>query len=83
MEVTGLRNPCVQIDRFKSGLLAQVVGRDADGDVVRRAGVMGVVLVGGVVAGGGVRSLIDGPRERLQPVPLSIRLSSASENPGC
>jgi len=49
VEITGLRNPCAQIDRFQDGLLKEVVGRDADGNVVRRAGVMSVVLLGGVV----------------------------------
>lgn len=49
VEVTGLRNPCTQIDAFQSGLLAKVVGRDADGNVVRKAGIMGVVRVGGEV----------------------------------
>lgn len=47
VEVTGLRNPCLQIDAFRSGLLKQVVGRDEQGAVVRRGGVMGVVLEGG------------------------------------
>ena len=49
VEVTGLRNPCVQIDRFKAGLLGHVVGRTEGGDIVRRAGVMGVVLEAGAV----------------------------------
>lgn len=52
VEVTGLRNPCLQIDRFESGLLKQVVGTDAQGRTVRKAGVMGVVLAGGVVRPG-------------------------------
>ena len=49
VEVTGLRNPCAQIDRFSPGLLAEVLGRDAAGEVVRRAGVMGVVRRSGDV----------------------------------
>ena len=52
VEVTGLRNPCLQIDRFESGLLKQVVGTDSEGRTVRKAGVMGVVLAGGVVKPG-------------------------------
>jgi hypothetical protein len=52
VEVTGLRNPCPQIDDFRRGLLKQVVGRDADGSVRRRAGIMGVVVSGGVVRPG-------------------------------
>jgi MOSC domain-containing protein YiiM len=52
VEVTGLRNPCRQIDAFRPGLLKQVVGRAEDGSLVRRAGVMGVVLSGGTVRPG-------------------------------
>ena len=49
VEVTGLRNPCVQLDHFQAGLMAAVLDRDADGNLVRKAGVMGVVLAGGEV----------------------------------
>lgn len=52
VELTGLRNPCRQIDDYRPGLLKQVVGRDASGTLVRRAGVMSVVLVGGTVRPG-------------------------------
>lgn len=52
VEVTGLRNPCVQLDRFRKGLMAAVLDRDADGDLVRKAGVMAVVLSGGEVRPG-------------------------------
>ncbi len=52
VEVTGLRNPCLQIDNFQDGLLKQVVGRDERGELIRRAGIMGVVLTGGVVRPG-------------------------------
>jgi MOSC domain-containing protein YiiM len=47
--VTGLRNPCSQLDRFQPGLMAAVLDRDAQGQLVRKAGVMGVVLAGGEV----------------------------------
>jgi MOSC domain-containing protein YiiM len=50
--VTGLRNPCSQIERFQPGLLAAVLGRSADGALVRKCGVMGVVLRDGVVRAG-------------------------------
>ena len=50
--ITGLRNPCRQIDAFQSGLLRAVVGRDAQGRVVLKAGVMGVVVLGGTVRPG-------------------------------
>jgi MOSC domain-containing protein YiiM len=49
IEVTGLRNPCSQIDRFQKGLMAAVLDRDAQGRLVRKAGVMAVVLTGGEV----------------------------------
>ncbi len=52
VEVTGLRNPCAQIDAFRRGVLRVVVGRGPDGAVVRRAGVMGVVRRGGRVRPG-------------------------------
>jgi MOSC domain-containing protein YiiM len=52
IEVTGLRNPCSQIDRFQKGLMAAVLDRDAQGGLVRKAGVMGVVLAGGEVRAG-------------------------------
>jgi hypothetical protein len=52
LEVTGLRNPCVQLDRFQPGLMAAVLDRDADGGLVRRAGVMAVVLTSGDVRPG-------------------------------
>ena len=50
--VTGLRNPCVQIERFRPGLLERVVHRDAAGSLVRKTGVMGVVRRGGEVRPG-------------------------------
>ncbi|MFJ4692959.1 MOSC domain-containing protein [Streptomyces sp. NPDC088766] len=54
LEVTGLRNPCLQIDNFEEGLLKQVVGRDGAGAVVRKAGIMSVVKDGGAVRPGDV-----------------------------
>lgn len=52
VELTGLRNPCSQIDDFMPGLLAAVLGRDEQGAVVRKCGVMAVVLQGGEVRPG-------------------------------
>jgi hypothetical protein len=49
VELTGLRNPCAQLDRFQAGLMAAVLSRDAQGRLLRKAGVMGVVVSGGVV----------------------------------
>ncbi|MER6135785.1 MOSC domain-containing protein [Streptomyces sp. NPDC001815] len=52
VQVTGLRNPCAQIDGFQKGLMKQVVGRDGDGKPRFRAGIMSVVVTGGVVRPG-------------------------------
>lgn len=52
VQVSGLRNPCIQLDRFKPGLMAATLGRDASGNLVRKAGVMAVVLTGGTVRPG-------------------------------
>ena len=49
IELTGLRNPCIQLDRFQQGLMQATLDRDAAGNLIRKAGVMGVVLVGGDV----------------------------------
>ena len=49
VELTGLRNPCTQLDRFQSGLMAAVLGRNELGKLIRKAGVMGIVIVGGEV----------------------------------
>ncbi|EPD64704.1 MOSC domain-containing protein [Streptomyces sp. HGB0020] len=70
VEVTGLRNPCLQIDAFQDGLLKQVVGRDEDGVLRRRAGIMSVVVTGGVVRPGDPVEveLPDGPHRPLDVV---------------
>jgi MOSC domain-containing protein YiiM len=52
VEVTGLRNPCAQLDRLQPGLMAATLGRDENNKLVRKAGVMGIVLVGGEVRPG-------------------------------
>lgn len=49
VRLTGLRNPCYQIDDFQTGLLKAVLGRDVQGGLIRKSGVMAVVVVGGVV----------------------------------
>jgi MOSC domain-containing protein YiiM len=49
IELTALRNPCIQIDNFQKGLLKAVVDRDEDDSVVRKAGVMGIVLASGEI----------------------------------
>lgn len=52
VEVTGLRNPCVQLDRFQDGLMAATLDRDEHGELVRKAGIMTIVLAGGDVRPG-------------------------------
>ena len=68
--LTGLRNPCTQIDDLQPGLLRQVVSRDEAGAVVRRAGVMGIVSRGGVVRAGDAVAidLPSGEHHALSPV---------------
>ncbi|UWX98783.1 MOSC domain-containing protein [Arthrobacter zhaoxinii] len=70
VQVTGLRNPCRQIDRFQTGLLKAVLPLDSNGKVVRKTGVMGIVLTGGrVSADDKIRvELPAGPHRRLKCV---------------
>lgn len=70
LEVTGLRNPCLQIDNFQDGLLKQVVGRDEAGNLVRKAGIMSIVRESGAVRpGDAIRAeLPSGPHRPLDRV---------------
>jgi MOSC domain-containing protein YiiM len=70
VEVTGLRNPCVQLDHFQSGLMAAVLERDEHGRLIRKAGVMGIVLTGGEVQPGDpiTVELPPAPHRSLEPV---------------
>jgi MOSC domain-containing protein YiiM len=52
IEVTGLRNPCAQLDQFQPGLMAACLGQDEQGNLIRKAGIMGIVIVGGEVKPG-------------------------------
>jgi MOSC domain-containing protein YiiM len=52
VQITGLRNPCIQLDRFQPGLMAATLDKDAAGNLIRKAGIMAVVLVGGEVRSG-------------------------------
>jgi MOSC domain-containing protein YiiM len=62
IELTALRNPCVQIDNFQKGMLKAVLDQDESGNLIRKAGVMGVVVVGGEVCPGNT-IIIDLPPE--------------------
>ena len=67
IEVTGLRNPCAQLDRIQPGLMSATLERDPNGNLVRKAGIMAVVLTGGEVqAGDPIR--IELPPEPHQPL---------------
>ena len=70
IEVTGLRNPCVQIDRFQPGLLKQVLDHDEAGRLIRKAGIMAVVVHGGPVFPGDpiALELPAEPHRALKPV---------------
>jgi MOSC domain-containing protein YiiM len=70
VEITGLRNPCIQIDNFQDGLMAATLDRDAQGNLVRKAGVMSIVIsAGDVRPGDAIRVEMPVPPHRpLQPV---------------
>ncbi len=70
VEITGLRNPCVQIDHFQQGLMAATLDKDSAGNLIRKAGVMSVVVVDGDVRPGDpIRiELPDEPHRPLKPV---------------
>lgn len=68
VEVTGLRNPCYQLDDFQQGLLQACLDHDAEGNLIRKTGVMGIVLVGGeVFPNDSIR--VEFPEEPFQPLP--------------
>jgi MOSC domain-containing protein YiiM len=52
VEVTGLRNPCHQLNKLQPGLMAATLAHDAAGNLIRKAGIMGIVLEGGEVREG-------------------------------
>jgi MOSC domain-containing protein YiiM len=70
VEVTGLRNPCIQIDEFQKGLMAATLDRDAAGNLIRKAGVMSIVVSDGEVRPGDAIDveLPTEPHRALQPV---------------
>jgi MOSC domain-containing protein YiiM len=70
VEITGLRNPCIQIDNFQQGLMAATLDKDANGNLVRKAGVMSIVISeGDVRPGDAIRVEMPAePHRPLQPV---------------
>jgi MOSC domain-containing protein YiiM len=65
--VTGLRNPCVQIDRFQKGLMKAVLDKDEQGNLIRKSGVMAIVLEGGEI-GPGDAIRVEMPAEPHRPL---------------
>ncbi len=70
VELTGLRNPCVQLEQIQSGLMAAVLDHDEQGKLIRKAGVMAVVVAGGLVRPGDAITVVlpPGPHHPLGPV---------------
>ena len=70
VEITGLRNPCTQLDGLQPGLMAATLDRDGEGNLVRKAGVMAVVLAAGAVGAGDAIhvELPAAPHRPLEPV---------------
>ena len=71
VEVTGLRNPCSQLNGIQPGLMNATLDRDADGNLIRKAGVMAIVLVGGDVRVGdaiGIEMPSEAAYKQLMPV---------------
>jgi MOSC domain-containing protein YiiM len=70
VEIPDLRNPCAQLDRIRPGLMAATLERDEHGDLLRKAGIMGIVVAGGRVRPGDAIciQLPAEPHRRLAPV---------------
>jgi MOSC domain-containing protein YiiM len=70
VEVTGLRNPCYQLDDFRKGLMAATLDRDAAGKLIRKAGIMAIVLSGGIVRPGDPIAVDLPPAPHVAPKPV-------------
>ena len=70
IELTGLREPCVLMDRFQPGLKAATLDRETEGALIHKAGVMSIVIAGGDVRPGDPIRVVEptGPHRRLLPV---------------
>ncbi|MGL5448127.1 MAG: MOSC domain-containing protein [Rhabdaerophilum sp.] len=70
LEVTGLRNPCLQLNHFREGLTQAVLDRAPDGSLVRKSGIMSIVREGGVIhSGDAIRVMLPPkPYEKLERV---------------
>lgn len=81
VELTGLRNPCVQINEFQDGLMQLLRFRDSAGNIVRTAGVMGVVRADGVVQPGDSIK-VEMPPGPAQPLTYIVDSHKPSRSPG-
>lgn len=70
VEVTGLRNPCAQMNDLQPGLMAATLGRDDAGNLVRKAGVMAIVLTGGEIVSGDPIHIVLPPEPHQSLVPV-------------
>ncbi len=70
VEVTGLRAPCVQMNKFRKGLMAATLDKDSSGRTIRKAGIMAIVIAGGNVRAGNAIAIEspEGPHRPLTPV---------------
>lgn len=70
VELTGLRNPCGQLDSFQRGLTKAMIDRGPAGEIIRKAGVMAIVITGGEVSAGDPISIMlpPEPHKPLAPV---------------
>jgi len=70
IEVTGLRNPCAQLDGIQPGLMKATLDRDEQGRLIRKAGVMAIVVTDGTVRAGDpiIVELPEEPHRALEPV---------------
>ena len=70
VEVTGLRNPCAQLDKIQPGLMKATLDHDEQGNLIRKAGIMGVVIAGGQIKIGDsiAVELPAAPHHPLEPV---------------
>lgn len=68
IELTALRNPCIQIENFQKGMLKEVIGKDNQGSIIRKVGVMAIVLTGGIVKADDMINLElpEAPHEKLE-----------------
>jgi MOSC domain-containing protein YiiM len=70
VELTGLRNPCAQLDRFQRGLTKAMIDRGPDGDIIRKSGVMAIVVAGGNVVANDAIIVLPPPQPHQPLIPV-------------